>query len=729
MKKTLLILATLTLCLQLSALAQIQQGYVKTLGRPNKKGTALSGVTIRVKGQHNPVLSNADGTFSLIMDNMKNGDPYSLQQVQKKGYEINEAGLIGRQQAFSDKVPLTIVMASPNQLRADKSRIEEKAQQVASKNYEKKITQLEQELANKKITGEQYQTATQELLEKFETYQTLINGMAEHYAHTDYDLLNETEREINLCIENGNLERADALIRTLFNPLESLRRNKEALEALDRQIAQAHDLLAQTDIDMAAVLKQQEKDAEYLYQLFTIALGRFDFDQAQQYIDTRAELDTTNVIWQHEAALFTHRQQDFRKAEKYYLRALAGYRSLAADFPETYEEELLFALGDVSYYYLDLERFDKAEEYAQEAIALARKRAEYPSLQDQLNLTDNLILLHTINLSLDRFHEAEKAITEAFNIIKKIAKKHGKDPQILDMYQNTMNSVGFTYYLKDQYTESEKYLTDALDLARQLVKLEPKYIINLPGTLDHLIRLYTQTHQYDLRNQYIQELLEIERKQAKDNPQTYEPSLAISLYDYGSNGIMESKFLDTLVADKDIDTVLFYTSLDYLDEALVLFRKYAHLDYIPYWYTRCLNTLIDVFLMVKDYKTCSILMEEINPFYKEDYEADPVGQKTNYTDHLDFLSSLCMTVGQPDKAETYARELLRVDPSRQDINAVLAPALLLQGKYAEAKKLYLQCKSEMKDSMLEDLELMKILDLIPTAVEDDVERIKQLLND
>ena len=67
------------------AFSQIQQGYVKTLGRPNKKGTALSGVTIRVKGQHNPVLSNADGTFSLIMDNMKNGDPYSLQQVQKKG--------------------------------------------------------------------------------------------------------------------------------------------------------------------------------------------------------------------------------------------------------------------------------------------------------------------------------------------------------------------------------------------------------------------------------------------------------------------------------------------------------------------------------------------------------------------------------------------------------------------------------------------------------------------
>ena len=90
MKKTLLLLATLLL--GFFASAQTQHGYVKTLGRPEKKGEALSGVTVRVKGQHNAILSNDDGTFSIPMVDMKNGDAYFLQQVQKNGYELNEIG-------------------------------------------------------------------------------------------------------------------------------------------------------------------------------------------------------------------------------------------------------------------------------------------------------------------------------------------------------------------------------------------------------------------------------------------------------------------------------------------------------------------------------------------------------------------------------------------------------------------------------------------------------------
>ena len=47
--------------------AQTQQGYVKTIGRPNQKGIALSGVTVRVRGSHNAVLSNAQGGFEMMM--------------------------------------------------------------------------------------------------------------------------------------------------------------------------------------------------------------------------------------------------------------------------------------------------------------------------------------------------------------------------------------------------------------------------------------------------------------------------------------------------------------------------------------------------------------------------------------------------------------------------------------------------------------------------------------
>ena len=68
--------------------AQTQQGYVKTLGRPNQKGQALSGVTIRVKGGHNAVLSSSDGAFALTLIGKKLGESYQLQQVQKQGYEL-----------------------------------------------------------------------------------------------------------------------------------------------------------------------------------------------------------------------------------------------------------------------------------------------------------------------------------------------------------------------------------------------------------------------------------------------------------------------------------------------------------------------------------------------------------------------------------------------------------------------------------------------------------------
>ncbi|MBR5082197.1 MAG: tetratricopeptide repeat protein [Bacteroidales bacterium] len=303
--------------LPLWVVAQTQQGYVKTLGRPEKKGEALGGVTVRVKGEHNPVVSNQDGTFSLLLADKKNGDAYSLQQVQKNGYELNENDMIGRKLAFSDKVPLTIVMVSSEQLQADKQRIENNAYKTAEKNYKAKYNLLEKQLSDNKITAEQYREEILDLQDKFEKYQSLIDGLAEHYAHTDYDKLDEKDREINLCIENGDLEHADSLIRLLFDPIGVLERNMEAFASIERQIAQAHEIIDQANKDMAAVLKQQEKDAEYLYQLYTIALARYDNDKAQSYIETRAALDKTNVEWQLDASDFFRTISDYPMAEHY----------------------------------------------------------------------------------------------------------------------------------------------------------------------------------------------------------------------------------------------------------------------------------------------------------------------------------------------------------------------------------------------------------------------------
>ena len=65
MKKILLL--TTCLLIAIMTMAQTQQGYVKTLGRPNKPGKPLPDVTIRMRGVVNAVLSGQDGRFSVAM--------------------------------------------------------------------------------------------------------------------------------------------------------------------------------------------------------------------------------------------------------------------------------------------------------------------------------------------------------------------------------------------------------------------------------------------------------------------------------------------------------------------------------------------------------------------------------------------------------------------------------------------------------------------------------------
>ena len=367
MKKIAFLVACISLAL--CALAQTQQGYVRTIGKPGKKGVALSGVTVRAKGNHNAVVSKSNGRFSMKMKGLKNGDAYSLQQVQKNGYELNDAGTIGRQYAFSATVPLTIVMVSTAQLQAEKQRIENNAYAVAEKNYKAKMAKLEKQLNENTITAEEYRAALQELQDSFEKYQSLIESLADHYAHTDYDMLDENEAEINTLIENGELEKTDSLIHTLFDPIDVLKRNKEALDRLDQTITDAQGIIDQANEDYAAVLKQQEKDAEYLYQLYTIALAQFDNERAAKYIQTRAELDTTNVQWQNDAGRFV---ADY--LAKYQLALSYHQRSLNQAFIQFGNQNNIIAAIyiDIANIYMGTSQYDKALEFQYKSLNIRR---------------------------------------------------------------------------------------------------------------------------------------------------------------------------------------------------------------------------------------------------------------------------------------------------------------------------------------------------------------------
>ena len=413
--------------LSLPAMAQVQKGYVKSLGRPGVMGAALQGVSIRVRGVHNAVVSAQTGTFSIAMTGKKAGDAYALQSVKKAGYELIEAGMIGRNYAFSPSVTMQIVMVNSSQLQADKQRIENNAYKAAEKNYKAKMTALEKQLNAKKITAANYEKQVNDLQKQFEKYESLIEQMAEHYAKTDYDALDEKNKQINQLIENGELERAEEIINSMFDPTEALKKAKEDKQRIDKQLADANALMEEAERQRQEVLKRQAKDAEYLYQLFTIAYSKFEIDKAKEYITTRAELDPDMVEWQIFTGLFyLEVMGDYDTAMMYNNRALAASQKQNGE--ESMQTALCYNNIASSHYYK--KDYQKAISNFQKALGIWEK-----SLGEDYDVVaiayDNVASVYK---ETGNYNEAKKNLDKAFEIKKRLYGEN--NPSLATLYNN-----------------------------------------------------------------------------------------------------------------------------------------------------------------------------------------------------------------------------------------------------------------------------------------------------
>ena len=255
--------------------AQTQQGYIKTIGRPDKPGVVLGNVVVQAKGMFNPVTSDESGAFSITVPGKNDGDPIVFLRIQKNGYELKDKDFVGRQHVCSSRVPLIIQMVDVKQLAADKRRIEDNAYRVAEENYQKKLTELEAQKEEGEITAEKYRQELAGLQEKYVKYLSLVGDMADRYARTDYDQLDSIDYQINVCIENGEFDKADSLIHTVFDPETVLERNRAAKQEILDRIALAQSVIDKANADREAILR----DIEYAKRLASICENL-----AQEYI-------------------------------------------------------------------------------------------------------------------------------------------------------------------------------------------------------------------------------------------------------------------------------------------------------------------------------------------------------------------------------------------------------------------------------------------------------------
>lgn len=296
------LLLTLLLLLPLTGLMAITQpGYVRTIARPNAPSKRLNGVMLRVRGGHNAVVSTDKGDFAILMQEIRNGDPYALSAVMKSGYQLVEQEFIGRNQAGSDKVPLVISMVNTAQLQADKAAIADKASAEIEKRYMAELQQLEKQLKANKVDQREYERRITALDNKLMHMQEQLEEMADKYARTDYDQLDAEAAKINAAIEQGDMDKAERLILSKG----SLSQREDDVHELQRE----------------AAARLQDLHRDY-YHLYSIALTRFQPDSAAHFLRLRAELDTTNAAAQLDYAKFLNEyQRDREEAYRYVCRA------------------------------------------------------------------------------------------------------------------------------------------------------------------------------------------------------------------------------------------------------------------------------------------------------------------------------------------------------------------------------------------------------------------------
>lgn len=442
---TLLFLSFLTVLCH----AQVQNGIVKTNGRPDKPGIPLGNVSVKASG-HNASLSANDGLFSIDMNGLNEGESFFLTSVTRLGFELADRNAIGRKYGFSSSVPMVLTMISKTELEEEKQRIRNNAIEATQKKYSDKIEKLEQELEKHIISEEAFSERLQELQKNMDQYNELIDNLADKYARTDYDIIDSIDRKINEAIEQGLFDKADSLIHSKgdiderhHRIMEWAESSKKQKEAIDRQ-------MEQWEATESSRLKELDNLAADYYNSFTIEVSRMEPEKAAAWLDKRVELDPERFDWLIEAG-------------KYY---------------KTY-----------------LGRNDQALQYFDRAYSVAKKSG-IPSQQ--------IIVLNGIGGVHTNLHETEKA-NECYNEVIRLAEKDRE--QFFQAIASAYNNLGLVESISGNSDEALIYYDKSLAVAPDT--LLPSAL----NTYSNLAAVYINRNSFDTAYFYLDKAIEIAERE------------------------------------------------------------------------------------------------------------------------------------------------------------------------------------------------------------------------
>lgn len=338
MKRIIYLIALMFVCG--TATAQTQKGIVVESSITSVKRQPLQGVTLKIRGNTNAVVTDKNGAFSFAANKQNEGERYILTSIYKKGYELADPSMIGRPIPYSSKVPLQVVLLSSKILNERKIEMENRIYKSTQTHYNTLLSSLNDSLANGMMAMEAFVSKSQSLQQQFDAYEPLISALSDHYVRMDYDKMAPRDIEVCTMIMEGEIERADSLISILEKELKAKKEEH---------------------------MREKEDISNDLYNKYAIALARFETAKAGEYIYLRSQVDSTDVDCLLEAGAFAcDYESDYVKAGKLYDNAL---RYASVQYGEESEKYAL-CLNHKGGLMLAQSMFKKALECRQQALEI-----------------------------------------------------------------------------------------------------------------------------------------------------------------------------------------------------------------------------------------------------------------------------------------------------------------------------------------------------------------------
>lgn len=391
-------------------------------------------------------------------------------------------------------------------------------------------------------------------------------------------------------------------------------------------------------------------------------------------------LDLADIYSMHG---FVFRSEENRirqeESESMYEEALALSKALANDDPLTFEPYYASMLSSVAQFYMTAATFHDREYCQKRSETLYRQSLEiynrlskrYPNIYDPYIASTTKSIAFLCLTDSMRYKDSETLYKESIRLYKKLIDDYPNlyDDELAGSYYG----LGEIYIEEEDLIKAEEMYSKALELFRRLAATKPSpYLTHTAETAGRLASIRNGLNDFVKAEQYYLEAIS-----AYKNLEQYTELTAIS------KGDMLSK-------------------MSYLEE--LLFKQGKYDDMRP---------------IVED--MVQYLKQNIEQWTEDHIEFSIVNDLAGQSYYAIFFKDFGLS-------ESLSRQAINLNPEPIWYYSNLAAALLFQGKFVEAKKIYQEYSQTLKTDFLNDFKQFEKAGVVPEDRKKDVEKIKKLLS-